>query len=735
MWAHSGSDVGRWHPFSEHAYATAGLARRFASVFGAGELAWALGLAHDAGKCRVCWQQGLLVAAKTGASVKGQEHKDFGAVLLARAAGAAALAILGHHGGLTTVQDLRGRVSTAEPEPDAVRRFFAEVPEVEALAAAPPMSLLPEGWRTDPGVAEVGIRLVFSALVDADHLDTAAHFRDALPAQLTSDADMAVLRDRFEKTRAAKLGSSQATEVNTIRERVYQDVISGAEQGVGVYRMSAPTGVGKTLSAAGFALHHAALTGQKRVIVAVPFITVTEQNAGEYREYVGDDVVIEHHSATHLAEKGSPAWRGAVENWDAPFVVTTTVQLFDSLFARTPSRMRKLHRLANSVLILDEVQALPLRVLTPILDMLRTLSEQFGTTVLLTSATQPSFEQFSVWKGLRARELVQNPVELFQRMRRVRYQWWLDPRPRLSEVAACAGEYEQVLLVVNTKADAQTVYQQWVDSGRDACLHLSTLMCPAHRQAVLAEARSRLRTGRAVRLVSTQLIEAGVDVDFPIAFRAYAPAESLQQTAGRVNREGHSRDPGRVVIFDAEDMGAPAGYALGIQATRDVFGPQLHGTVDPDDVAALDHYYRLLYQRANAENGNLASSIQTSRRELDYQSVAEGPLRPNTSSGRDSSLAFRMLDDDTIPVVIRDYAPEADELLERLRREPQAARTILRNLQPYVVALPQHLVERNPEVAALCELWVANLNLQVWLGDYDHDYGVGLNNAVQQEVW
>lgn len=449
MWAHSASDAGRWQPFSEHAEATGAWARRFASRFGAGDLAFALGLFHDAGKCRDGWQQGLVRAAE-GSSPVGVPHKDLGAVLLARVAGASALAILGHHGGLTDPWDLRGCVAGAAAEQEVVARFFAEVPEAEALLSGAEKSLMPASWREDPQVAELGIRLVFSALVDADHLDTAAHFHDH-PVWVQPDVDMAALRDRFEAARAVKLSGRDAGAVNDIRRRVYQDVVAEAGGQTGIYRMSAPTGVGKTLAAAGFGLHHAAQTGKQRIVVAVPFITVTEQNSAVYRDYLGDEVVLEHHSATRLSDEDSGAWRGAVENWDAPFVVTTTVQLFESWFARTPARMRKLHRLANSVVILDEVQALPLRVLTPILDALRTLSEQFGTTVLLTSATQPSFERLTVWDEFEATEIVRDPPALFKQMRRVDYEWWLDPQPALAEVAACAAEHEQVLVVVNTE--------------------------------------------------------------------------------------------------------------------------------------------------------------------------------------------------------------------------------------------------------------------------------------------
>jgi CRISPR-associated endonuclease/helicase Cas3 len=218
VWAHSASDAGRWQPFSEHARATGALAAHFASEFGAGELALALGLFHDAGKCRVCWQQGLLRVGGTSASV-GVPHKDLGARLLARSAGVAALAILGHHGGLTEPRDLHAAVLGVESERDeaAVARFFAEVPEAAALAASAEKSLLPVSWRDDPRVAEMGIRLAFSALVDADHLDTSGHFHDQLPVVPSPDVDMAALAARFEVARKAKLHGRKATVLNGLR--------------------------------------------------------------------------------------------------------------------------------------------------------------------------------------------------------------------------------------------------------------------------------------------------------------------------------------------------------------------------------------------------------------------------------------------------------------------------------------------------------------------------------------
>ncbi|OXM50341.1 CRISPR-associated helicase/endonuclease Cas3 [Amycolatopsis thailandensis] len=737
MWAHSANVLGRRQLLSDHARSTAVLAARFAGEFGAGELGFALGLFHDAGKACRLWQEGLLRAEVHGGRV-GVPHKELGANLLRGVAGAAAMAVHGHHGGLTSPGELRALdPGDAVRGRDEVEAFLGVLPEAEKVLTGAPTSLLPAGWRRGNTVAEMGVRLAFSALVDADHLDTAAHAKGRSGPRVRDDVDMAVLRDRFEAARRDRLAGRTGSPVDAVRERVYGQAVRCAGDAPGVFRLPAPTGSGKTWASAGFALHHAARYGKRRVIVAVPFITVTEQNAAEYRAMLGADAVLEHHSAVHVPESGAARWaaRAAAENWDSPFVVTTTVQLFDSLFARTPSRMRKLHRLANAVIVLDEVQALPLRVLTPILDALRVLTEYFGVTVLLASATQPSFPEFDVWRGLRVRDIVENPRELFAAMRRVRYEWWLNPRPTLAEVGERACSHEQVLMVVNTTADARSVFQGWKESGAEGIFHLSTRMMPAHRRTVLDEVRERLSDGRPVRLVSTQLVEAGVDIDFPVVFRAFAPAEAVQQAAGRANREGTLGTDGLVVVFAARDMSSPAGYVLGSAVTAEFFGPRGDGMVRPDDVDALDRYYRTLYRRANAEYGTRAAEIQRNRKRLDFQSVAEGPERAmGEVNGRDPALAFRMLDDDTVPVAVTDHdgPTPAAALIARLRREPEQAGTVLRQLQPYLVALPKRLLQ-DPAIAALCEPVFGDL--YEWTGPYDTDYGIDTTSGSEREVW
>ncbi|MGW4116884.1 CRISPR-associated helicase Cas3' [Actinosynnema sp. NPDC004786] len=732
MWAHSPSAVtGQWHGLAEHVRSTARLARGFAASFGAGDLAWALGLVHDAGKCAVEWQDKLRRVAGTGARV-GVDHKRVGALLVRERALAAAMSVLGHHGGLGHVRSLAGLA--AEPgDRETLERFFAVVPEARALTAGP--ALLPEAWGAVPLVGEMGVRMVFSALVDADHLDTAAHAHGLSSPRVALPVDMGELVDRFEANRVALLEKRAreygVSDVDGVRAALYEDVVRRASGAPGVYRLPAPTGSGKTMTAAGFALHHAAKHRKARVVVAVPFTTITQQNADVYRSLLGEEVVLEHHSNAELDDR---RLRLAAENWDAPFVVTTTVQLFDSLFGRRPARSRKLHRLADAVVVLDEVQALPVSLLVPMLDALKVLSEYFETTVLLASATQPSFEHLDVWKRLDIKPLVDAPVELFTRLKRVRYEWQVDPRPTLEQVAGQVARESQALMIVNTVGQARKLFRMVAEQAPGAeVVHLSTRMCPLHRATALARIRALLRDGEPVLAVSTQLVEAGVDVDFPVVFRALAPAESLQQAAGRANREGRLPGPGRVVVFDASDASVPGFYRAGVAKTLGIFGPGR----DPDDPALLDRYYRALYTGLNLDEAERGAVVQANRAALDFQAVADGPERDGAGSDRDRRLAFRMIDEDPVSVIVTGYDPQSrvEEMVGRLRTRAVPAGAVLRELREYMVPLPRAVADA-PHVRALCEPVVAgHEDLRLWRGDYDAQVGVDEEAIGEDTVW
>ncbi|MCO1575485.1 CRISPR-associated helicase Cas3' [Crossiella sp. SN42] len=745
MWAHSPDSPGSgWHGLADHLRSTARWARCFAEGFCAGDLAYALGLFHDAGKAGRAWQAKLALVAGTSRPV-GIDHKELGARLLAQTADVCAMAVLGHHGGLRDCTTIQDKVERAEQpdEPETTRRFLAEVPEAAKVLNGP--FLIPEPWLA-PGaelLLEMGIRMVFSALVDADHLDTGAYRRGLGGPQIAPSADWKVLLERFDRNRAEMIAGQAASPVAGVRAELYDAAVAAAQGKPGVYRMAAPTGSGKTLASGAFALHHAARHGKSRVIVAVPFMTVTEQNAAVYRSLLDDEddpVVLEHHSSVSFEKSGKELtaeqadagerWaKLAAENWDAPFVVTTTVQLFDSLFARKPSRMRKLHRLSNAVLVLDEVQALPKPLLLPILSALRTLVEHFGLTVLLTSATQPTFERLSVWDDLQIHEVVREPARMFAQTQRVDFRWWLDPKPSWADVVAAVAVEQQSLVVVNTVRDARTVFHMLHKATGQTPLHLSTRMCPRHRLEVLAKTTRRLKTGKPVTVVATPLVEAGVDVDFPVVFRALAPAESLLQAAGRANREGHLRR-GRVVIFDPVEGGQPRDYRTATGSTRLHFGRA--PLADPDNLEALQRYFEDLYLTLGLDNEAGADwsaaprgqVIQRNRRHLDFLAVADGPEKDaGRSARRDRSLAFRMIDDDSISVAITSWksSETVRQRLDDLRDPGRPQRDTLRQLQPWTVSLRADLASRADIVPLLSPVIG---DLYEWRGAYDPDLGL-----------
>ena len=491
-----------------------------------------------------------------------------------------------------------------------------------------------------------------------------------------------------------------------------------------MYRLPAPTGSGKTLAAGGFALHHARAHQLRQVVVAVPFISITEQNADIYRRPLDRSgeppVVLEHHSGVDLDDRagdGAARWwrRLASENWDAPFVVTTTVQLFQSLFDHRPAAMRKLHRLARSVIVLDEVQALPDHLLLPILSALRTLAESFGTTVLLASATQPPYWNLGPFRGLPVTNVIADPVPLHARFRRVRWEWQLTPKPTLGQIAVQAAPEPQVLVVVNTTADSALLHrelEQRRDRSLGPCLHLSTRMAARHRRDVLGQIRDRLAAGQPAAVVSTQLIEAGVDLDFPVVFRAWAPADSLQQAAGRCNRSARMAE-GRVVVFDPDGGGHPAdsSYKAALHATGSYFGPDL---ADPDALAALESYYTERYTRQNLEASGPGARIQRLRTRLDFPEVAR---------------AFQMIEEHTVPVAVeyggQEAGAEVRDLADRLRSPGQLhageARLLLRRLQPFLASLPASLAGR-AVAAGYAEPVIGDL-LQ-WRGPYHPQRGI-----------
>ncbi|MFI6760334.1 CRISPR-associated helicase Cas3' [Micromonospora sp. NPDC050417] len=750
LWAHSpapGSN--QWHGLVEHLRGTAELARRFAAPFGGGDVAYWLGALHDVGKAACGWQDKLTTVANTGAPV-GIDHKSLGTRIAAeRGLGGFANGIFGHHGGLVDGPLLLGALKKRLVD-NAANVASAEAVLAQLLPDLPAdlAPFIPAVWLREPLVGEMALRLCYSALVDADSLDTSAHFRRLPGPQVRPDADFDRLYKLFEQRRGEELAGRGSSPIAALRDRVYAECLAAAEREPGVFRLGAPTGAGKTLASGGFALRHAALHGKRRVIVAVPFLTITEQNAAVYRRLLDEDgtepAVLEHHSQANFDDDVARRWaRLAAENWDAPFVVTTFVRLFESLYARKPAAMRRVHRLANAVIVLDEVQALPHPMLAPILDGLRLLVEHFGATVLLSSATQPSFWALEEFKGVRQVDLIQDTPKLVSELRRVRFEWQVtEPKPTLAEIATQAAAEPAALVVVNTTANAKVVFDCWRDTEPEsAAWHLSTRMCPAHRQHVLAQVRQRLKRGERVLLVSTQLVEAGVDVDFPVVFRAMAPADSLLQAAGRANREGLLPQGGRVVIFAPADGGQPPTYKTLVGCAGQHFGPDKD---DPDDLAALGRYYCDVYDALNlADVGQVGQAIQKARGRWEFETVSDGPVIDPVSKKRDRKRAFRMIDDEGISVVTPQgaLAPEKhrelEQVIEELRSAPVPDMAKLRLLQPYTTNVHKSAL-RNLGVGALMKPMLGTDvrpgALVEWCGRYDPDTGIDFDPCLEDFV-
>jgi CRISPR-associated endonuclease/helicase Cas3 len=662
------------------------------------------GLWHDVGKLDPDFQEYL-----NGAIERGPDHKMAGTQLATlNDADFLAFVIAGHHGGLPSSGDLRAKLSDDGVQGRTARvmeLLKTELPDYRTIT-----KITPPGWLRGRTPTEFFIRMLFSALVDADYLDTEAHFHPELSSARYRDVDLAELWTRFDQHQSA-WSMVPPSNLNRARLDIYDHCLRAAEMPPGFFRLTVPTGGGKTLSGMGFALNHALKHGLQRVIVAIPYTSIIDQTADVYRGVFGNGVVLEHHSAVQIDDadtdpRGEPEWhRLATENWDARIVVTTTVQLFESLFANKPSRCRKLHNVARSVIVLDEVQMLPPALLQPILDVLKELVAHYQVSVVLCTATQPALEYGSgLARGISdVREIIPDASRLFGELRRTVYD--AESRAMTWEViAGLLRSTPQALAVVNTKKDAMSLFQALDDPE---ALHLSTLLCGAHRRLVLEEVRDRLRDGRQCRLISTQVVGAGVDVDFPLVLRAMGPLDRIVQAAGRCNREGRLPELGRVVVFDPTEGGLPKGpYTSATQITHRLL---LEDGFNFEDPEIFQHYFSQLWQVVDTE----ARKIQSARNDFDYPRVAE---------------LFRMIPDETVPVVVRygrsvEELAEVDSLLAGLRNRTYNPRILIRELQPFFVNIYAHsladLSSQGLLIPVIPGIWE-------WSGRYDEKLGLTL---------
>lgn len=664
---------GRPHLLIDHLVGVADGASRFAEAFGAAEHARTAGLWHDLGKYAAAFQNMIRAANGFEAHLEGTatgrvDHSTAGAVHATKTLGPAgtaiAFAVAGHHAGLANQLDLRARLNVKAALLDDAKRGGAP-----AELLAPPKLATPDPLRGATAehrrLQELWTRMLFSALCDADFLDTEA-FYDAGRAALRGGApQVAELSARLAEHLDGLEARAGDSEVNRVRAEVRAACVAGAADPPGVFSLTVPTGGGKTLASLAFALRHAERHGLARVVVAIPFTSIIEQNAAVFRKALGDDAVVEHHSAFDPSRETAQN-RVASENWDAPVIVTTTVQLFESLFANRSGACRKLHRLAKSVIVLDEAQTLPPGMLSPILDALRTLVQHFGASVVICTATQPAFHRTSWLRTgfAEIREIVPPEVRAFERLRRVRARWpsSAEPTDYPTLAAEMAGERD-VLAIVHLRKDARSLCEELDRAlGDHETVHLSALMCPEHRSRVLDELKERKKAGEPVRLVSTQVVEAGVDVDFAVVYRALGGMDALAQAAGRCNREGKLPGLGELRVFHAPTKpprGVPQA-ALAVAKLLLAQRPDLD-LFEPETYLA---YFRQLYASRDLDS----SKVQEARAAFDFADVAS---------------RFALIEDDwSAPLVVPhgDAAKHVDAL-ERFG----PSRGILRRLQRFTV--------------------------------------------------
>lgn len=681
-----------WEPLKDHLRDVAERAALFASAFGAAEEARLAGLLHDLGKYSDRFSRRL------EGLERGLDHWSAGAWAAAvRFRNAAvALAIQGHHVGLQAPDALNQLRKPA----GGLELTETDFPSLLALLEADGLSLpAPGGSIFDPaglkGSGMLDVRMLFSALVDADFLETEAHFqRDGGGEKVYRDggpplqADQALARLDAHLAELSRQGRA-APHVDRLRADLLAACREAAALPPGLFTLTAPTGAGKTLAMLAFALGHAREHGLRRIVMAVPFLSIIEQTVRVYRSLLvpelGERYLLEHHSlaGTRGTEgdgqsENERAARLQAENWDAPLVVTTSVQLLESLFANRPSACRKLHRLAKSVILLDEVQTLPPALAVPTLAALSHLAARYGSTVVFATATQPAFESLDRHvlrlspSGWTPREIVPASLGLFERARRTHVLWDVQTPcswASLADDLACAGS---ALCIVNLKQHAHDLAQLLADRGVPGLLHLSTNLCPAHRERVLAEVRERLEKKLPCVLISTQCVEAGVDVDFPQVFRALAPLDAIAQAAGRCNRNGRMAEPGLVRVFLPEDERyPPGGYETAARVTFLLLKQHPEG-LDLQSPELFAEYYRTLYDLGKigtAEQGK-EKRLDEAMGRLDFQAAAE---------------LYRLIDQDAINVVVP-YDREAfEDLQAELQRVARPTAGWIRRARPHSV--------------------------------------------------
>lgn len=561
IYAHS-AKTGNWQTLLEHSNNVAERASTFAVNFNSQDWAYDIGLLHDLGKASKAFQDYLQKTLNQDSDkdvdcTPKTNHSSAGAIYavekLKCIGKVMAYCIAGHHVGLgdwsTSVQRRIGETGNGVDK----KYFDKQVSDYAQNIVNMKKDLSRPKLNNPENDMHLWIRMLYSCLVDADFLDTEKFlneekYKDRYKFNFLND-----LYTKFFEYMKNKTKSVVPTELNKIRKDIFDCCIEAANNVAGFFELAVPTGGGKTLSAMAFAFEHAKKHNKERIIYVIPYTSIIEQTAKILKDILGDENVVEHHSNID-PDKETESSRLAGENWDAPIIVTTNVQFFESLYANKSSRCRKLHNIINSVIILDEAQMLPTKLLYPCIDVMKDLVDNYKTTIVFSTATPLDFsekmkEANSEFPMVdRIEKIIPQDMDLYGKLKRVNYNFSIQNSENESwdKIASKLNGYKQVLCVVNTRKDCYDLFKL-MPKGT---IHLSALMCGEHKSKKILEIKDKLKNGKEIRVISTSLVEAGVDIDFPVVFRAFAGLPSIIQTAGRCNREGKLFN-GEVFVFNA----------------------------------------------------------------------------------------------------------------------------------------------------------------------------------------
>jgi CRISPR-associated endonuclease/helicase Cas3 len=701
-----------WQFLEDHLKKVAEQAEKCAAKFQSADWGWNVGWLHDLGKAAAEFQAYLLRSN----GLDDSEYDEIGHGRVNHSSAGAyfakeifdnpigltlAYTTAGHHAGLpdyysadTGRAALTFRLEEGKQNLSGIRSLADELQKRLRPLAKPPSFVKKDNFH-------FWVRMLFSCLVDSDFLDTENFMNPDQGKARTGLSSLEKLKPVFDLHMRKMTEAAPDTPVNTARQEVLAACKNAARHTPGLFCLTVPTGGGKTLSGMAFALDHAVMHGKSRIIYVIPYTSIIEQTATVLADIFGADNVVEHHSNLD-PEKETQRSRLAAENWDAPIIVTTNVQFFESLYSARPGRCRKLHNIVNSVVILDEAQLLPPNLLDPCVDAINQLTQHYGVTMVLSTATQPALPGL-----VQPREIIPDSTALYKCLKRVEFVFPTDLNiPSMwDEIAEKIQQHNQVLCVVNTRRDCYDLYKLMPEGT----IHLSALMCGEHRSEKIREIKQQLKNGLPIRVISTQLVEAGVDIDFSVVYRAFAGLDSIAQAGGRCNREGELNEQGKLgeVNVFVPPKSAPRGLLRkGEDTTRQLFSlPDFN----PEHPAEFTRYFKLFYSGVNDTGSRF--------REWLYKDV------PNIQF-RTSGNEFNLIDDRAHQTVFVRFG-DSEKWLDELRRIGPK-RQQMRKLQRYTVNLSKRDFDRAKFDGLVEEIWPG---YWLWIGKYDHSHGLDLFGA------